>query len=102
MADVFGKMAVKLTGGKGKKIFRYNTWKHNLELADGQPLDALIEETENKNEVSSDRDFFYLDDMSLAGAEFSADEVHDLDFMLYDIDYPICKCIKINGWNETV
>ena len=34
LADVFGKMAVKLTDADGKKIFRYNTRTHNLELGD--------------------------------------------------------------------
>ncbi len=69
MADVFGKMATTLTDADGKKIFRYNNRTHNLELANGESLESLLDDTEN--EGSENQGFFNLDGLSLAGAKFS-------------------------------
>ena len=70
MADVFGKMAVKLTDAESNKIFRYNTRTHNLELANGESLDSLLDDTRN-NESSDEQGFFNLGGLNLAGAKFS-------------------------------
>ncbi|MBQ6975307.1 MAG: hypothetical protein IJQ16_01970, partial [Selenomonadaceae bacterium] len=72
MADTFGKMAVKLKDADGNKIFRYNTRTHNLELANGESLDGLLEDTENEIYSSEEQGFFNWDSLSLAGAKLSA------------------------------
>ncbi|MBQ9488274.1 MAG: hypothetical protein IJU91_10845, partial [Selenomonadaceae bacterium] len=69
LADTFGKMAAKLTDADGNKIFRYNTRTHNLELANGESLENLLDDTEI--ESSDEQGFFNLDGLSLAGAKFS-------------------------------
>ncbi|MBQ7629499.1 MAG: class I SAM-dependent methyltransferase, partial [Selenomonadaceae bacterium] len=71
MADTFGKMAVKLKDADGNKIFRYNTRTHNLELANGESLDGLLEDTENEIYSSEEQGFFNWDSLSLAGAKLS-------------------------------
>ena len=71
LADTFGKMAAKLTDADGNKIFRYNTRTHNLELANGESLETLLDNTEIENESSDEQGFFNLDGLSLEGAKFS-------------------------------
>ncbi|MBQ7630637.1 MAG: hypothetical protein IJS81_10570, partial [Selenomonadaceae bacterium] len=72
MADTFGKMAVKLKDADGNKIFRYNTRTHNLELANGESLDGLLEDTENEIYSSDEQGFFNLGRLSLDGLKLSA------------------------------
>ena len=68
MADAFGKMAVKLKDADGNSVFRYNKRTHNLELANGESLDALLDTSES----SDNRGVFnFGDNLSLAGAKFS-------------------------------